>query len=124
MKADRILRETGFRSAIDIEGRVSIADLFKDPVKRCGVYVLDFSNGDFYVGQAFDVVRRHAQHCRNHQDITAIRFRPTAPDRLDRIEADVIAALESKDHRLRNIALTSVPPVDSDFDLVMSKAQQ
>jgi hypothetical protein len=50
-------------------------------LRRCGVYVLDFRNGDFYVGQATDVVRRHAQHCRNHQDITAIRFRPTTPDR-------------------------------------------
>jgi hypothetical protein len=124
MKADRILREAGFRPAIDIEGRASIADLFKNPAKRCGIYVLDFRNGDFYVGQAADVVRRHAQHCRNHQDISAIRFRPTAPDRLNRVEADVIAGLEGKGHRLRNIALTSVPPVDSDFDLLMSKAQQ
>jgi hypothetical protein len=94
MKADRILREAGFRPAVDIEGRASIADLFKNRQKRCGIYVLDFGNGDFYVGQATDVVRRHAQHCHNHQDISAIRFRPTAPDRLDSVEADVIAALE------------------------------
>lgn len=32
------------------------------PHNRRGIYVLEFSNGEFYVGQAKNVVTRFAQH--------------------------------------------------------------
>jgi hypothetical protein len=51
----------GFSPWKYVQGRTSIADSFK-PRRRCGIYVLRFSNEEFYVGQAVDVTIRYAQH--------------------------------------------------------------
>lgn len=48
-----------FRS-YDVRELESVAPLFRE--ERCGIYILEFSNGDRYVGQAKDVTRRFAQH--------------------------------------------------------------
>jgi hypothetical protein len=57
-----------------VQGRASIADLFK-PHRRCGIYVLRFSNEEFYAGQAVDVTRRYAQHRKTHGDIEQMAFK-------------------------------------------------
>jgi len=56
-----------------IQGRASIADLFP-PGKRCGLYILHFTNGEIYAGQALDVTRRYVQHRKVHSDIERISF--------------------------------------------------
>lgn len=57
----------------------TVAPLFAED-ERCGIYVLEFANGERYVGQAKNVVSRYSQHRHGsgqHEpwgDITAIQF--------------------------------------------------
>jgi hypothetical protein len=113
-----ILKGLGFPPSQQIQERASIADLFK-PGKRCGVYVLHCANAEYYIGKAIDVVKRYAQHRLVHSDIVDISFRSCAPDRLGDVEYETIERMESLGSKLRNIALTSIPPTKSDFDLIM-----
>jgi hypothetical protein len=69
-----MLAKMGFSPSRDVQGRASIADLFK-PHERCGLYILHFTNGEIYAGQASDVTRRYVQHRTVHNDIEAISFR-------------------------------------------------
>ncbi len=118
-----MLAELGFSEPIHVEGRASIADLFK-PDKRCGIYVLHFADGAFYVGQAGDVTRRFVQHRKTHTDIEKIAFRQVPRADLNDAERDAIWRLERSGWPLRNIALTSIPTGESDFDLIMPQEEQ
>lgn len=106
-----------------IQGRASIADLFP-PGKRCGLYILHFTNGEIYTGQALDVTRRYVQHRKVHSDIERISFRRVAKYRLNDEERALIWSLEESGHHLRNITFTSIPKGESDFDLVMPAEEQ
>jgi len=119
-----MLPAMGFSEASYVTGRASIADLFK-PDKRCGVYVLYFTDGHFYVGQALDVTRRYVQHRKTHTDIEKIAFKRVSRSKLDEEERNLIWRLEQNDWPLRNIRLTSsVPEGDTDFDLIMPPEDQ
>jgi hypothetical protein len=104
-------------------GRPSIADLFP-PKRRCGIYILHFTDGWYYVGQAIDVTRRYSQHCQNHDDIERISFKPFSAQNLNAHEQRVIAELERNGYKLRNVALVSIPHWESDFDALMSPNEQ
>jgi hypothetical protein len=106
-----------------VTGRSSIADLYHLG-QRCGIYVLLFGNDQAYIGKSLDVVRRYAEHVRVHDDIESISFRPTRPEELDLSEQEMIRLVERSGHRLRNIVYSALPPVESDFDLVMSPEEQ
>lgn len=106
-----------------VQGRASIADLFP-PGKRCGLYILYFTNGEIYAGQALDVTRRYVQHRKVHADIEIISFRRVARYRLNDEERGLIWSLEQSGHCLRNITFTSIPKGESDFDLIMSVEEQ
>lgn len=114
----QILEDLGFTEHHFVQGRASVADLFR-PGQRCGIYVLHCSNGEYYAGQAVDVIRRYTQHRMTHTDIRKISFKRLTRDMLDDEERNVIWTLESQGVALRNIALASVPVGESDFDLVM-----
>jgi hypothetical protein len=114
-----ILKGLGFPPSQSIQGRASIADFFK-PDKRCGVYVLHFANAEYYTGKTINVVQRYAQHRLVHTDIVEISFRCCAPDQTSDLEAEIIERMESLGLKLRNIALASIPPTQSDFDQIMS----
>ena len=109
--------------AYPVQGRASIADLFPTG-NRCGIYILHFENGEYYVGQAVDVTRRFVQHRNNHNDIMAISFQKVIPERLNIIERNVIESFEINGIVLRNIVFASLPHADSDFDLIMSEQEQ
>lgn len=113
----------GFSQPRHVQGRDSIADLFP-PGRRCGLYILHFSNGEIYAGQALDVTRRYVQHRKVHEDIEEISFRQVTKDRLNDEERALIWSLEDSRHRLRNITFTSIPKGESDFDLIMPAAEQ
>ena len=113
----------GFSQPHRVQGRASIADLFK-PGKRCGLYVLHFANGEIYAGQALDVTRRYVQHRKAHTDIERISYRQVPKNRLNGEERNLIWSLEQSGQRLRNITFTSIPKGESDFDLVMSLEEQ
>lgn len=113
----------GFAPPQYVKGRASIADLFK-PGKRCGIYILHFSNGEFYAGQALDVTCRFIQHRSTHKDIEKISFKPTSQNRLDDEERSIIWRLEENGRLLRNVTFTSLPKGESDFDFIMSLEDQ
>ncbi len=108
---------------MDISQRVSIADLYRAD-KRCGVYVLEFTNGEVYAGQAVDVTRRYIQHRKTHQDICRISFRPIARQNLNEEERSMIWNLERLEFALRNITFTSILQGERDFDLIMPVEEQ
>ncbi|MFV8396132.1 GIY-YIG nuclease family protein [Corynebacterium hindlerae] len=85
----------------------SIAPLF--PVdQRRGIYILEFENGEQYVGQALNVVTRFATHrhgSSHHKpwtDIVAIQFLPVIEEHLTPIEFTHIARLRRGGIELRN----------------------
>jgi len=123
MTTKKTLSALGFKETFDVEGRASIADLFK-PNQRCGIYILHTSNGEHYAGQAIDVTRRYVQHCKNHNDIVKISFKRVTHKKLNKEEQKVIHTLEHEGFLLRNIAYTSIPHGESDFDLVMPVKEQ
>lgn len=108
----------GFSRCDEVYGRHSIADLFA-PGERCGIYILHFSDGWFYVGQAVDVTRRFVQHRKTHTDIERISFSPVALDWLDEKERDAVRRMEEAGCQLRNIALVTMPFGETDFDELM-----
>lgn len=115
--------ELGYRTSHSIKGRYSIADLFK-PNERCGIYILGFENGQHYVGQAKDVVRRYSQHRKNHHDISDISFKRLSYNSLNEEEKYVAQLLQSRGYSLRNIQLVSIMEGDTDFDGIMSAQEQ
>ena len=112
----------GFSKVYSVQGRASVADLFRK--NRCGIYVLHFANGAFYVGQAVDVVRRYAQHRHTHKDIHYISFKRVGKRNLNIEEKAVVLYLERAGFQLRNIQIVSFSYGETDFDLIMSREEQ
>lgn len=106
-----------------VEGRSSIADLFPSG-KRCGLYILHFSDGEIYAGQAIDVTRRYIQHRKIHRDIEKISFKRVPKKNLNDEERSLIWTLEKLGYALRNITFTAIPKGEFDFDLIMSEEKQ
>lgn len=117
------LADLGFPPIAEVGGRCSIADMYS-PDERCGLYVLRFTTDELYCGQAVDVTRRYLQHRKTHPDIVGLSFRQVAREELDRAERTTIEELEIQGWQLRNVALTSIPKGESDFDLIMSVEDQ
>jgi hypothetical protein len=118
-----VLETMGFSQWNYVQGRASIADFYK-PGRRCGIYVLRFSNGDFYVGQAVDVTRRYAQHRKTHTDIEQMAFKQAPRGKLDDEERALIGRLERQEWPLRNVTFASMLIGESDFDLIMPPDEQ
>ena len=64
-----MITELGFPAPTDVRGRRSIADLLPKSRDRRGIYLLEFSDGTFYIGQALNVVRRFGQHRQRHDNM-------------------------------------------------------
>ena len=120
---NNLLGDLAFSETHYVLGRASIADLFR-PGQRCGIYILHFTNGEFYCGQSVDVTRRFAQHSKLHADIEKISFRQILQNDLNIEELSSIRILEAQGFRLRNIALTSIPFGPSDLDLIITQNEQ
>jgi tetratricopeptide (TPR) repeat protein len=71
--------------------------------KVSGIYILEFSNNEYYVGQAKKVQVRIKQHLKKHNDIVNIYFKPTIENLLLSEENTTIAFFESKELRIRNL---------------------
>lgn len=107
------LRELGFQCTLYfVDGsKIDRMFLYDD---RCGIYVLHFSDGAFYAGQAIDVVKRCKQHLKMYNDVVALSFMCVDRDNLDEVEKSSISLLE-KSFVLRNISLMSDPKGARDF---------
>ena len=118
-----LLTDLGFQEPFDVHGRSSIADLIS-PSQRCGIYILHFTDGDCYVGQAKDVTRRYTQHRNTFFDIQRISFKTIPSNKLDHEEIMYIEILEKEGFLLRNIEYTSIFRGESDFDKIMTSDNQ
>lgn len=104
---------------------VSLSALLPMGSATCGIYVLEFSDGEFYVGKTVNLLGRIADHRRRWPDeITAIRFTPVPRRELDRSEQDVIGRLVDQGESLRNIDLVTLPLRSEALDLVVDHAVQ
>ncbi|ROQ04255.1 hypothetical protein EDF54_2457 [Rathayibacter sp. PhB93] len=92
----------------DMSEAGSAATLFTDRTLLCGIYVLEFENGQRYVGQTRNIVSRYATHRRHHGDVIALTFASCRQTDLDHYEVLEIRRQEAS-HRLRNLALTGWP---------------
>jgi hypothetical protein len=115
--------QIGFRKKVFVKGRRSIADMFPR-TRRCGIYILHFVNGEFYVGQAINVTSRFIQHRINHLDIEYISFRCVSKKELNKAEREAISHLEALGLTLRNISLVSVITGQADLDEVVTPDDQ
>ncbi len=120
---DGPIGDLGFPPWSDVSRRLSVADLVVRN-HRCGVYVLGFANGEWYVGQSRDVAKRFAQHRLNHSDITLFTFREMPKADLSRFERDCIHSLEANKVRLRNLEHMSVVQGERDLDLLVAPDEQ
>lgn len=80
-------------------------------------------NGERYVGQAVDVVRRFTAHRRRWADIVAIQFSPHPTGDLDPLERDAIHRQQTG-HPLRNKAFAIGPAGPSPLDMAVTPSQQ
>lgn len=71
--------------------------------KCSGIYILEFSNNEYYIGQAKKIQVRIKQHLKKHNDILNVYFKQTIEDLLLLEENTTIAIFESKGHRIRNL---------------------
>ncbi len=102
------------------------------PSARRGIYVLEFSNGEFYVGQAKNVVTRFAQHRHgntNHvdpwNDIVKLWFMPVPEDvSLNTVEYREIHRFKREGKILRNRALNLGHEQPSKLDNVIPVEDQ
>jgi hypothetical protein len=122
----RIINELGFTttSMIETTGRLSIADIFTKTKKRCGIYCFKKANETFYIGQAVDVVRRFAQHCKIHDNIICIWFQSVLKKDLDAFEKDLIFKAEKAGLPIVNKSLVSNIIGETDFDLLIDEQLQ
>lgn len=114
----------GFPVITPVSSLLSIAHLFGVSKKRCGIYLLAFPSGFFYIGQAVDVVRRFSQHRRVHDDIVGFSFLPMPKSKLDNAEKDMIFRAESLGLRITNVVHVTNIVGDTDLDLVVSTTEQ
>jgi hypothetical protein len=100
-----------------------ISTLFsiEDPAGICGIYVLEFDDGDRYVGKTVNIVSRYATHKRQHGDVAAFSFAPCEAALLDYYERAVIRH-EQRSHNLRNLMLTDWPGGRDDLEIALTEA--
>ncbi|MCR5888321.1 GIY-YIG nuclease family protein [Hymenobacter sp. J193] len=121
----QIIETLGFSAAgTMVTGRVSIADLFPKSRKRCGIYLLQFRDGTFYIGQAVDAVRRFAQHRKNYDTIEGYWFQAVAKQHLDETEQRLIRQGEQAGLLLTNKTFVTNVIGETDLDLLVSAADQ
>lgn len=115
--------DLGFEKCFYVKDMRSIAGQFTKN-NRCGIYILHFATGQYYVGLAVDVVNRYAQHRQNHLDIEYISFKEVARTNLAKVEKETVYKLEDLNKSLRNINIVSIVSGDTDLDLIVSKEEQ
>lgn len=121
-----IINQLGFQfdNAFNLQGRLSIADLFPKSKSRCGIYLLSFSDDTFYIGQAIDAVKRFAQHRKNYDNIERFWFQPVKKENLNEVEQRLIHEAETQGLLLTNKTFVSNIIGDTDLDLLISSVEQ
>ncbi|MDP3009446.1 MAG: GIY-YIG nuclease family protein [Methylococcales bacterium] len=68
-----------------------------------GVYILEFSNNEYYVGQTKNIQNRLKQHCKAFNDIKNAYFKSIVETELFNEETKIIAFFEKNLLRIRNL---------------------
>ena len=121
--SEQLLESLGFPNWTQANGRRSVADLYRSK-QRCGIYVLGFTDGEMYVGQAVDVVRRFTQHCKTHDVICQLTFQQIPRQNLNQVERHCIHVLEAAGILLRNLTYMSIVQGERNLDLVVTPEEQ
>jgi len=121
-----IINQLGFQfdNAFNVQGRLSISDLFPKSKNRCGIYLFNFSNETYYIGQAIDAVKRFSQHRKNHNNIVKFWFQSVKKENLNAVEKKLIQEAEVKGLLLTNKTFVSKIIGDTDLDLIISPPEQ
>ncbi|MDK8652483.1 GIY-YIG nuclease family protein [Corynebacterium accolens] len=90
----------------------------------CGIYVLEFSDGEQYVGQSVNFPSRLADHRRTYPDIVAINFCPVPARELNMAEYGEIQRRRKAGILLRNKTLLAQPLGDSPLDALIDQQVQ
>jgi hypothetical protein len=120
---EKVLTNLGFPPTINVQDQKSISQHFQ-AIKKCGIYILHFSNSEIYVGQAVDITRRYIQHRKNYNDIVKISFKCVLANDLDKEEKHTIEFFEQRGFHLRNIVYTTTSYTPSPFDELMPPDEQ
>jgi len=124
MSIEEIIFQLGFKVSHDVEGRLTIADLFRNTKARCGIYLLVLNNNLFYIGSSNNVVRRFREHKVRHNNISKLYFQPTKFSLRKTIETEIINKAESCGIPLINvIGITNIAS-ETDLDELISPDDQ
>lgn len=118
------VEKLGFEPSAPVFTLRTIAQRFGASRPRCGIYLLEFPEQRFYIGQAVEVVRRFAQHRKNYDEIVGFSFIPVRSEKLDQIERDLIRKAESLGLVILNTVHASNVVGDTDLDMVVSPNDQ
>ncbi len=123
---EKIINQLGFHfpSGFDVQGRLSISDLFPKSKNRCGIYLLNFSDNTFYIGQATDNVKRFSQHRKNYDNIVNYWFQEVKEQNLNETERKIIQKAEVCGLLLTNKTFVSNVIGETDLDLIISPSDQ
>lgn len=118
------VEKLGFEPPAPVSTLRTIAQRFGASRPRCGIYLLEFPEQRFYIGQAVEVVRRFAQHRKNYDEIVGFSFIPVRSEKLDQIERDLIRKAESLGLVILNTVHACNVVGDTDLDMVVSPNDQ
>lgn len=108
-----------------LDDATALAAILEPDRPRMGIYILEFSDGERYVGQTVDLLSRFASHRRRWPgEIVAVSFLPAERERLNQIERDVISRLAAQGVSLRNIDLVSLPLRSDALDVLVDRQEQ
>lgn len=112
----------------DVAEAQTMAPLLKKD--KCGIYILEFKNGERYVGQTVDMPTRFTTHVhgsmhhRPWNDIVKVFFTPAKKDELDLLERQEIRRQRSKGTTLRNKTFNMGHFEPTPFDDVVEVEEQ
>ncbi|WP_186629415.1 GIY-YIG nuclease family protein [Rhodococcus sp. BP22] len=94
--------------------------------RTCGLYLLEFDDGQFYIGISVDIRARLRQHRVNHNDIATFRVRAfdTSSIELRRVERKLVHSAETAGFVLRNREHAAVIVGESSLDAIITPAEQ
>ncbi|MEV4344982.1 tetratricopeptide repeat protein [Actinoplanes sp. NPDC049596] len=101
-----------------------IAEQLPAAESRCGIYVLSFSDGQLYVGQAVNVVSRLGDHRKTYTDIVEAHFWPVPLPALDAFEQHAIRILQGEGFLLRNVTYAAGRLGAGGLDDIVSSLEQ
>lgn len=106
----------------DLSHAASLAPVFR--ARGAGIYVLEFANGEYYVGKTTNPTQRLTTHVRRWGDVSAILFRDVAYEDLDSIERATIRQRRAAGWKLRNVKHNPGHAQPSTFDDVLPVVEQ